>query len=183
MTDQLSPEEKRAAEEKERWHNTRRLLKQYRRVVYSVKISEEEMNQRMTLEHGTKFSALEINAELAGVDLSGTKLENYARNIIQSKNMIEIVDNALRAVREEPEHGDLMYRVLYLTFFSPTKPRNREEILLELERSGYPMCLVTYHAYLNMAIRAIDSILWGYTARDYAEIVDQFLPEGSGSSN
>ena len=30
--------------------------------------------------------------------------------------------------------------------------------------------------YLNMAIRAIDRILWGYTARDCMEIIKQFLP-------
>ena len=28
------------------------------------------------------------------------------------------------------------------------------------------MSMVTYHSYLNMAIKAIDRILWGYTARD-----------------
>ena len=33
-----------------------------------------------------------------------------------------------------------------------------------------------YHSYLNMAIRAIDRILWGYTARDCMEIIKQFLP-------
>lgn len=30
--------------------------------------------------------------------------------------------------------------------------------------------------YLNLAIRAIDRILWGYTARDCMEIIKQFLP-------
>jgi len=38
------------------------------------------------------------------------------------------------------------------------------------------MSMVTYHSYLNMAIKAIDRILWGYTARDCMEIIKQFLP-------
>ena len=174
---ELTPAEKRAAEERARFHHTKRLLQQYRRVVYSVNVSEAEMNQRMEMEHGVSFSTLEVNAELAGIDLSGTKLENYAQNVIRSKNMLTIVGNALKAVKGDPEHGELMYHVLYLTYFTPTKPRNREEIVMELERLGYPMSLVTYHAYLNMAIKAIDRILWGYTARDCVEIVNMFLPE------
>lgn len=39
------------------------------------------------------------------------------------------------------------------------------------------MSMVTYHSYLNMAIRAIDRILWGYTARDCMEIIKQFYLE------
>ena len=53
---------------------------------------------------------------------------------------------------------------------------SREVILAELDRQGFPMSMVTYHSYLNMAIRAIDRILWGYTARDCMEIIKQFLP-------
>lgn len=63
---------------------------------------------------------------------------------IRSKNMLTIISNALQAVKGDPE---------YL---------------------GSPRSLVTYHTYLNLAIRAIGRILWGYTARDRVEIV---LPE------
>ena len=73
--------------------------------------------------------------------------------------MLQIIDNALNTVRMDPDHGELMYQVL-----------------AELDRQGFPMSMVTYHSYLNMAIRAIDRILWGYTARDCMEIIKQFLP-------
>ena len=151
----------------DKYHNTRHLLKQYRKVAYAIQISEADMNVRMEMEHGTRLSTLEVNAELAGVDLSGSKLEGYARTVIRSKNMLQIMD---------PDRGELMYQVLYLTYFSKKKPANREVILAELDRQGFPMSMVTYHSYLNMAIRAIDRILWGYTARDCMEIIKQFLP-------
>ena len=61
----------------EKYHNTRHLLKQYRKVAYAIQISESDMNVRMEMEHGTRLSTLEVNAELAGVDLSGSKLEGY----------------------------------------------------------------------------------------------------------
>ena len=71
----------------EKYHNTRYLLKQYRKVAYAIQISESDMNVRMEMEHGTRLSTLEVNAELAGVDLSGSKLEGYARTVIRSKNI------------------------------------------------------------------------------------------------
>lgn len=108
----------------DKYHNTRHLLKQYRKVAYAIQISEADMNVRMEMEHGTRLSTLEVNAELAGVDLSGSKLEGYARTVIRSKNMLQIIDNALNTVRMDPDHGELMYQVLFLTYFSRKKPAN-----------------------------------------------------------
>ena len=142
----------------EKYHNTRHLLKQYRKVSYAIQISESDMNVRMEMEHGTRLSTLEVNAELAGVDLSGSKLEGYARTVIRSKNMLQIIKNALNTVRLDPDHGELMYQILYLTYFSERKMANREAILAELERIGFQMSMVTYHSYLNMAIKAISSL-------------------------
>lgn len=95
----------------EKYHNTRHLLKQYRKVAYAIQISESDMNVRMEMEHGTRLSTLEVNAELAGVDLSGSKLEGYARTVIRSKNMLQIIKNALNTVRLDPDHGELMYQM------------------------------------------------------------------------
>ena len=159
------------------FHNTKYLLKQYRRVAYSIQISEEELNLRMELEHGTRLSTLEVNAELAGIDLSNTKLENHARTVIRSKTMLEIINTALDAVRKDPDRGELMYQVLYETYFTPTKPKRGEDILTTLDTRGFPMSIASYHNYLNAAIRALDRILWGYTARDCIDIIKQFLPE------
>ncbi len=108
----------------EKYHNTRHLLKQYRKVAYAIQISESDMNVRMEMEHGTWLSTLEVNAELAGVDLSGSKLEGYARTVIRSKNMLQIIKNALDTVRLDPDHGELMYQILYLTYFSERKLAN-----------------------------------------------------------
>ena len=47
----------------EKYHNTRHLLKQYRKVAYAIQISESDMNVRMEMEHGTRLSTLEVNAQ------------------------------------------------------------------------------------------------------------------------
>lgn len=159
------------------FHNTKYLLKQYRRVEYAIQISESELNLRMEMAHGMQLSTLKVNADLAGIDLSGTKLEGHARSVIRSKNMLEIINSALEAVRGDPDRGELLYHVLYHTYFTKQKPRNRDQILHELDMKGYPMSSTTYHVNLNAAIKAIDRILWGYTARDCIELIKQFLPE------
>ena len=68
----------------DKYHNTRHLLKQYRKVAYAIQISEADMNVRMEMEHGTRLSTLEVNAELAGVDLSGSKLEGYIKLLFEA---------------------------------------------------------------------------------------------------
>lgn len=166
----------------EKYHNTRYLLKQYRKVAYAIQISESDMNVRMEMEHGTRLSTLEVNAELAGVDLSGSKLEGYARTVIRSKNMLQIIKNALNTVRLDPDHGELMYQILYLTYFSERKLANREAILAELERIGFQMSMVTYHSYLNMAIKAIDRILWGYVKETGNHVMYRVTPIFEGDN-
>lgn len=161
----------------ETFHNTKYLLKEYRRVAYSVKISESELNLRAEMEHNVPLSALEVNAELAGIDLSGTELEGYTRSVVRSRNMLRIIDEALKCVRADPERGEQMYQLLYQTYFTPQKPKNRECILMTLDRLGFPMSPTTYHFQLNIAIKALDRILWGYTAQDCIEIIKGFLPD------
>lgn len=158
------------------FHNTRYLLRQYRRVKYAIEVSETDLNLRMELEHGTQLATLEVNAELAGIDLSGSKLESYTKSVVRSQKMLRIIDHALEKVRLDPDHGELLFQILYRTYFSEQKPKNRNVILAGLERDGYPMSAATYHHYLSMGIQAIDHILWGYTTLDCMEILKNFLP-------
>ena len=95
----------------------------------------------------------------------------------QFVSMLEIIKTALDSVRKDPDRGELMYQILYETYFTPSKPRRREDIIDKLDSMGFPMSIASYHNYLNAAIHAIDRILWGYTARDCIEIIKQFLPD------
>ena len=161
----------------ERFHDTKKLLSQYRRIQYAVETSAEEINARMEIDHGTQLFVEQINAELAGIDLSGTKLEKYAQCVIRSKNMLSIIDSAMERLKRYPNRGELYYHVLYQTYFTKSKPRNRDCVIVELEKLGYPMSASSYYNHLSSAIRSLDSILWGYTAREYMDIIDQFIPE------
>ena len=58
--------------------------------------------------------------------------------------MLQIIDNALEGLRMDPDRGEYLYQLLYVTYFSPQKPKNRDAILSELDRLGYPMSIPTY---------------------------------------
>lgn len=160
---------------RDRLHDTRYLLQQYRRVEYSVRLSCQELQDRAMEEYGTELSTLKNNAELAGMDLSGTKIESYTRSVVRSLEMLRIIDRALRAVKEDPICGERMYYTLYYTFTCPKRYPRRELILEKMDELGYPMSLGTYHNYLNKGIEALDKILWGYTSAECREIIDSFL--------
>ena len=164
----------------DRFHDTKKLLNQYRRIQYAVETSVEEINARMEIDHGTQIFVDQINAELAGIDLTGTKLEKYAQCVIRSKNMLCVLNSAMERLKRYPNRGELYYHVLYQTYFTKVKPRNRDCVILELEKLGYPMSASSYYNYLSAAIRSLDSILWGYTARESMDIIDQLIPDEIG---
>ena len=159
-------------------HNTKLLLKNFRQVVYAVHISEEDLNMRMDDEYGIKSFTLTSNAELAGMDLSGTKMETYTKNLVRSRKMLAIILNALDVLRKDPYDGERLYQILYFSYISEPKPRNRDCLLNCLDEAGYPMTHTTYYRNLNHAIDILDSILWGYTTQDCMHIIESFVGEG-----
>ena len=107
---------KSAGETEDHFHDTRLLLRQYRQISYAVKLSEKDLGDRTEKEHRIRMSVLEINAALAGIDLSGSKLESYTKSICRSRSMLRIIENALELVRMDPDNGELLYQILYLIY-------------------------------------------------------------------
>ena len=124
-------------------------------------------------EHRIRMSVLEINAALAGIDLSGSKLESYTKSICRSRSMLRIIENALELVRMDPDNGEMLYQILYLTYFCDQRLPSRDAILIALSRKGFAMSPPTYHKYLKLGILAMDRILWGYTALDLNKISEE----------
>ena len=162
--------------EADRYHDTRRLLQKYRRVAYTVKENEEDLGERMEVEYGIALQAFRESAEALNIDLSGTRSESHARSVYRSKCMLTVIDHALEVVKRDPDHGELMYWILYYAYFAPTK-LTRDGIMEKLDEEGYRMSATTYHKYQQLAIEAMDGVLWGYTAADCMKIVDEFFPE------
>ena len=91
--------------------------------------------------------------------------------------MLQVLKMALEALKLDPDRGELHYNVIYETYIVNPKPRNRAQIIDNLEKKGFEMSVSSYTGYLRSSIRALDRILWGYTARDCMESIRQFIPE------
>ena len=70
----------------EKYHNTRYLLKQYRKVAYAIQISESDMNVRMEMEHEPGFPHWRSMQSLLGLiypaqSLKDTHARSYGARI------------------------------------------------------------------------------------------------------
>ena len=102
-----------------RYHDTWRLLKKYRDVVWSMELSVQQMKNQFQIEYGSSIEDFLDSVYLAGADLSGTDLEDHARCIERSNKMLTLVNNSIELLRTRHKHGEDYYWLLYYTYLSP----------------------------------------------------------------
>ena len=114
---------------------------------------------------------------LAGADLNGSKLENYAKSIERSNQMLSLLNSAVEILRNKHKFGEQYYWILYYTYLSPQQLQNADEIIDKLRPHIANISYRTYYRKRPQAIEALSGILWGYTARNCLHIVNQFFPD------
>ena len=85
--------------EDSRYHDTRRLLRKYRDVTWSLELSVQQMRNQFHVEYGTSVEEFLESIYLAGADLSGTELEHHAKCIERSHKMLKLLDSAVELLR------------------------------------------------------------------------------------
>ncbi len=106
---------------------------------------------------------------------NGTDIEQRAKSIERSNKMLNLIDGAVKLMREKNKNGEIYYRVIYYNYLSPNQLHSNDDIVLALTEAGYPMCRKTMTDHRAAAVDCISSILWGYTARDSGDILDELL--------
>lgn len=166
-------------EEKEDWkfHNTQLLLEHYRDVIWSLELAVHQVNRNIFLEFGSDIEGFLDMTYEAGMEFSGTEIEAHAKTIARSRNMIQIINSAVKLLREKHKFGEIYYWILYYSYLSPQEYDNIDEIIEKL--SGYlkDISKRTYYRKRNEAIRQLGRLLWGYTSRDCLRIIEVFIPE------
>ena len=165
-----------------RYHDTWRLLKKYRDVVWSLELSVQQMKNQFQIEYGGSIEDFLDSIYLAGAYLSGTYLEDHARCIERSKKMITLLNNSIELLRTRHKYGEDFYWLLYYTYLSPQQLKNVEEIIDQLRPHIRDISFRTYYRKRKAAVEALSSVLWGYTARDSLKILQQFFPDGAAGS-
>ena len=159
-----------------RYHDTWRLLKKYRDVVWSLELSVQQLKNQFRIEYGSSIEDFLESVYLAGADLGGTQIEDHARCIERSNKMLTLVANAVDLLRTRHKNGEAYYWLLYYTYLSPQQLRNVEEIIDQLRPHIRDISFRTYYRRRKDAVEALSSILWGYTAQDSLKILEEFFP-------
>ena len=159
------------------YHDTWKLLKKYRDLVWSLELSIQQVRNRFELEYGSSIEDFLDSVYLAGADLSGSDTEHHAKCIERSYRMLKLLDSSVDLLRNKHKNGEVYYWLIYYTFLSSQQLRNVEEIIEKLRPHIRDISFRTYYRKRQEAIEALSSILWGYTSKDSMEILDQFFPD------
>lgn len=158
------------------FHDTWKLLKKYRDVVWSLELSVQQVRNTFEIEYGNSVEEFLDSIYLAGADLSGSAIERHAQCIEQSHKMLKLLDTAIELMRTKHKNGESYYWLLYYSFLSPQQLRNVEEIIEKLRPHIRDISFRTYYRRRREAIEALSSILWGYTSKDSLNILEHFFP-------
>ena len=111
------------------YHDTWKLLKKYRDVVWSLELSVQHVRTKFEIEYGTSIEDFLDSVYLAGADLAGSDIEHHAKCIERSHKMLKLLDSAIELLRTKHKNGEAYYWLLYYSFLSPQQLKNVEEII------------------------------------------------------
>lgn len=155
------------------YHDTWKLLKKYRDVVWSLELSVQQVRSRFEIEYGSSIEEFLESIYLAGAELNGSNIEHHAACIERSHQMLKLLDTAIDLLRNKHKNGEAYYWLLYYSFLSPQQQRNVEEIIEKLRPHIRDISFRTYYRRRREAIEALSSVLWGYTSKDSLIILNK----------
>jgi len=164
-----------------RYHDTWRLLKKYRDVVWSLELSVQHLKKRFEVEYGSSIEKFLESVYLAGADLGGTEIEHQAQCIERSHKMLMLMESAVNLLRTRHKNGEEYYWILYYSYLSPQQLPNVEEIVSQLCPHIRDISRATYYRKREKAVEALSSILWGYTSQDCLALLADFFPPDAGA--
>lgn len=137
----------------------------------------QQVRNTFEIEYGSSIEEFLDSIYLAGADIGGSKLENYARSIERSNKMLNLLNSAVNLLRSKHKHGEQYYWILYYSYLSPQQLQNTDEIIERLVPHITNISKRTYYRKRPEAVQALSSILWGYTSKDCLEMLNKFFPD------
>ena len=163
--------------EDQRFHDTYLLLKKYRDVVWGLELSVQQVKRRIQMEVGSSIEDFLESIYLAGVDFSDNGIEEQARSIEKSYQMLKLLEVSVNIMRNKHKHGEMYYWLLYYSYLSPQQYRSVDEIIEMIRPHVSDISERTFFRRRKNAVEALSSILWGYTSRDSLSLMEQFFPD------
>lgn len=91
------------------FHDTWKLLKNYRDAVWNLELAVQQVKNQFEIEYGSSIEEFLDSIYLAGADIGGSKLENYAKSIERSNKMLNLLNSAVDILRSKHKHGEQYY--------------------------------------------------------------------------
>ena len=159
------------------FHDTWKLLKHYRDVVWSLESSVQQLRINFQMEFGTSIDEFLSSINNTAADLSDSNIKYHTKCIERSRKMLQILESGIDLMRTKHKRGEEYYWVLYYTFLSPQQLENVDEIIEKLLPHIRNNSYRTYYRKRRAAIETLSSMLWGYTSRDCMAIISKFIPD------
>lgn len=172
-----SPAELQVNQDTPIYHDTWKLLQSYRDAVWNLELAVQQVRHSFQIEFGSSIEEFLDSIYLAGADVGGSKLEEYAKSIERSNKMLNTLMAAVELMRTKHKHGEQYYWILYYSYLSPQELQNTDEIIEKLRPHITNISHRTYYRKRPEAIGALSTILWGYTSRDCISALNRFFPE------
>lgn len=163
--------------ENPKFHDTWLLLRKYRDVVWGLELSVQQVKRRFQMEFGSSIEDFLESIYIAGVDFSDNGIQEQARSIEKSYQMLKLLENSVNIMRNKHKNGEMYYWLLYYRYLSPQQYQSVDEIIEMLKPHISDISQRTFFRRRRNAIEALSSILWGYTSQDSLHLLEQFFPE------
>jgi len=151
----ISDDARRAAQQKRQkdsYHNTELLLKNYRRIAWMVECFPEAIAEELD----RPFEA--VDELLDGVNVASIfgnrKLEQRTASVEQTRLLLDRINDALTVLKRKPGNGQDLYNLIYLSFLAPEQLSN-QEVLYRLNMSPRH-----YYRLRKEAITILSLRLW-----------------------
>lgn len=95
-----------------------------------VVVRQTETQFRM--EYGTSIDDFWDSIYAAGVELTGGDIEQRAKSIERSNQMLKLMDSAVDLLRNNHKHGEQYYWILYYAILTPQELRNTDAFFPEV---------------------------------------------------
>ena len=164
-------------EEDPRFHDTYQFLRRYRDATYSLKVVVHQMEHQFKLQYDNDIDKFLDSIYAAGADLTGSDIEQRAKSIARSNQMLKLLESSIDLLRNNHKHGEQYYWILYYAFLSPQEMKNTDEILDKLAHHITNISYRPYYRKRRAAIEALSTILWGFTAKETLDTLNKFFPE------
>ena len=78
----------------------------------NLELAVQQVRNSFEIEFGSSIDEFLDSIYLAGADIGGTKLENYAKSIERSNKMLNLLNSAVDILRSKHKHGEQYYWIV-----------------------------------------------------------------------